>query len=771
VASAVPQARRRSRSLRTQLLLAVLLPGVLMFVVAAAVGIGPIIDAARQNALVATVAEQADSVAIPLFHAVDDERAASLRFAAAPTDEHRQALGRARGALNSVAATVSGNVEDIVGTFPVAQQQPLRDYAAAMARLPQIRSAVDGGALDLVGVLDAYGPIGSILTQSSYSWAVLAPTGAVGNRLTRTADLLHAQDLLNAADALAVARLEVGPLSPAEYGRFAQGVGAARAVLAKAEPWLDSPEREAFAALRAGAPWVTTQAGQDALLAAPPLASRAGATTVPVDVAAFGTASQKATSDLMELGFTAGAAAFHADSDVSRADLVRTVALVAGLLLAILAATGIAWVVASRLVGRLGRLRRETLTLADQRLPEAVRRLRDGEPVDLESDVPALDFGGDEIGEVAAAFNHAQRTAVRAAVDEANTRSGFNAAFLNIARRSQVILHQQMQLLDQVERSESDPDQLEMLFRLDHLTTRERRNAENLVILGGGQPRRRWRKPVPITELVRGAVGEAEHYQRVSVGRLPDVHVVGPAVGDLVHLLAELIDNATSFSPPQAPIEIRGAVVGRGVAVEVEDQGLGIEDHRLAELNETLGDPPDFSLFTLSEDARIGLFVVAWLARKHDVTVSLRRSTYGGITAGVLIPNSALTIGDRMSEPSGYGAEVAVPAPRRYAPTPQSMPQPTAQSAPRNGHALPPPPAEQAAEPVSASGVLPPLPQRSRQSHMSPQLQTMPGAPQERESAAPAPTVARDRMAALQRGAAAARRDPLPDQHHPKEAR
>ncbi|MCA1677242.1 MAG: HAMP domain-containing protein, partial [Actinobacteria bacterium] len=291
--------------------------------------------------------------------------------------------------------------------------------------------------------------------------------------------------------------------------------------------------------------------------------------------------------------------------------------------LAMLVIIGVVVIIAVRLSNKLARrlirLRTETLKLADERLPQVVQRLRAGERIDVAVEVPDLDHGRDEIGQVAAAFNKAQQTAVSAAVQEAKTREGINAVFLNIARRSQAIVHRQLQVLDTAERAADDPDQLELLFQLDHSTTRERRNAENLIILGGGQLGRQWRNPVSLVDIVRSAVAEAEQYTRVTVNQVPNVLVDGRAIADLIHLLAELIDNATSFSPPGSRIELRGNPVGRGVVVEVDDQGLGIESERRQTLNDMFRNPPDFGLMALSDDARIGFFVVAHLAHQHGI--------------------------------------------------------------------------------------------------------------------------------------------------------
>lgn len=370
--------------------------------------------------------------------------------------------------------------------------------------------------------------------------------------------------------------------------------------------------------------------------------STAKATPLPMSVATWQEASGQVVSALLKLWEDQSNDAH----EIARAQGDRTAqrSLLGGaavLLIATLAFLA-ALVLANRFIGRMRRLRRDTLELADQRLPDLMRRLGQGENVDSTAEASRLDFGTDELGQVADAFNRAHVAAVAAAVAEAKTRTGVNAVFLNIAHRSQVVVHRQLSLLDQAERKEENADQLELLFQLDHLATRARRNAENLIILGGEQPGRRWRKPVPLLELVRGAVAESLDYARIQTGRMPEAQVSSNAVADLIHLLAELMDNATAFSPPQARVEVSGVVVGRGVAVEIIDQGLGMSEDDFAARNALLADPPDFSVVSLSSDARLGLFVVAKLANRHGVSVRLGESVYGGVRAVVLIPTALL---------------------------------------------------------------------------------------------------------------------------------
>lgn len=313
---------------------------------------------------------------------------------------------------------------------------------------------------------------------------------------------------------------------------------------------------------------------------------------------------------------------------------------------------------------RFAQLRRDVSDLADRAVPGVVRRLLTGERVDVDAEIPWLRGGSDEIGQVALAFNRAERTAIAATLQESETRRGAHNVFLNIAHRTQVIVHRQLATLDQAEQSEDDPDQLELLFQLDHLATRSRRNAENLIILNGGKPGRQWRKPVPLHRIVDGAIAETEHYTRIDTARLPNTLMAGSVVTDLAHLLAELVDNATAFSPPHTRVEVRGNPVPKGVVVKVEDQGLGLDPEHVDQINATLRTPPDFEDMALSGDSRLGMFVVAQLASRHGIKVTLQESPYGGTSAVVLIPSSRtadpLPDGDDTANaPRGAGALTA----------------------------------------------------------------------------------------------------------------
>jgi len=325
-------------------------------------------------------------------------------------------------------------------------------------------------------------------------------------------------------------------------------------------------------------------------------------------------------------------------------------------------------VVTSFLLLRFGnRIRRELTALrgaaralAAERLPGVVSRLRAGADVDVAAEAPPLDLGTRtrEVTETADAFSVVQLTAVEAAVQQAQLRKGVSLVFRSLARRNQSLLQRQLQMLDEMERHTDDADALAQLFRLDHLTTRMRRQAEGLIILSGASPGRVWRDPVPVIEVMRGAIGEIEGYERVDLIAEPRDFVLGTAVADLIHMLAELVENAVQFSPPGTRVQVCGGRVANGYSIEVEDRGVGIPLVTMSVFNERLASPPEFDL---ADSDQLGLFVVSRLAARHRVMVSLRRSGFGGTTAIVLLPH-ALAIAEEdlpPGEPRGDAYAVA----------------------------------------------------------------------------------------------------------------
>jgi Nitrate and nitrite sensing/HAMP domain len=327
------------------------------------------------------------------------------------------------------------------------------------------------------------------------------------------------------------------------------------------------------------------------------------------------------------------AAAQSAQSVASRQALLYTVILTLVLWITV----GLSLWMARSMVGPLRTLTRSANEVADERLPGLVDRLhhtKDPRDLDVVPE-PVPVNSNDEVGQVSAAFNSVHRVAIQVATEQAALRKSIGDMFLNLARRSQSLIDRQLELIDDLERTEADPDALENLFKLDHLATRMRRNAEDLIVLSGAEPARRWSQPVPLVDVVRAALAEVEDYNRVELLPIDDIGVAGQAVSDVVHLLAELIENATSFSPPGTKVQVAGQQVSNGYVLEIEDRGLGMSDDELVEANERLANPPvvDFALSRM-----LGLYVVARLAQRYNIKVQLRHSWYGGITALVLLP-------------------------------------------------------------------------------------------------------------------------------------
>jgi hypothetical protein len=330
------------------------------------------------------------------------------------------------------------------------------------------------------------------------------------------------------------------------------------------------------------------------------------------------------------------AAAAAVQAGGSRRALTYTVILTALLWLTV----GLVLLMARSMVQPLRTLTDTANDVADHRLPGVVDQLQHAQdPRDLDvvpEPVPVTST--DEIGQVSAAFNSVHSTAIQVATEQAALRRSVGDMFLNLARRSQSLIDRQLELMDDLERNETDPDTLENLFRLDHLATRMRRNSEDLIVLSGEAPPRRWSQPMPLVEVVRAAVAEVEDYNRVELLPIDEtMGLAGQAVSDVVHLLAELIENATSFSPPGTKVQIAGQAISSGYVLEIEDRGLGMTDQELVEANERLANPPmvDFALSRM-----LGLYVVARLAQRYNVKVQLRHSWYGGITALVLLPSN-----------------------------------------------------------------------------------------------------------------------------------
>ncbi|MGW2378443.1 sensor histidine kinase [Kitasatospora sp. NPDC001683] len=345
----------------------------------------------------------------------------------------------------------------------------------------------------------------------------------------------------------------------------------------------------------------------------------------------------------------------------------------AAVALTLLVALGGAGLIARSMVRSLTRLQTAAEDVAERRLPELVKTLSESDPHDVDTTVePVAVDSTDEIGHVAHAFDMVHSEAVRLAAEQALLRGNINAMFTNLSRRSQGLIQRQLSLISELESREADPDQLANLFKLDHLATRMRRNGENLLVLAGEDPGRRWTRPVPLVDVLRAAASEVEQYERIELAAVPSAEVAGRVVNDLVHLLAELLENATSFSSPQTRVRVTGHALPDGrVLVEIHDTGIGLSPDDLAEINERLANPPTVDV---SVSRRMGLFVVGRLSLRHGIRIQLRPSDSGGTTALVMLPVDVTNSAERRAPgrpgPGGQGKQQ-----RGVAPTPRQQRQ------------------------------------------------------------------------------------------------
>jgi signal transduction histidine kinase len=332
----------------------------------------------------------------------------------------------------------------------------------------------------------------------------------------------------------------------------------------------------------------------------------------------------------------------------ARADSLRTAAVISAVavgiavLLVLALALALTVIVGRSMVRPLRRLRAGALEVAGVRLPDMVRRMSETDGAGVPFEVEPIDVdSSDEIGEVARAFDQVHREALRLAANEAALRGNVNAMFVNLSRRSQSLVERQIRLIDDLEQGEQDAERLSNLFQMDHLATRMRRNSENLLVLAGHDASRRWNQPVALVDVLRAAVSEIEQYERVALNVQPGIAVRGPAVNDVVHLIAELAENATSFSSAETPVAVSGHLLNSGgVLLDISDQGVGMGAEEMAHANWRLDNPP---VVDVAVSRRMGLFVVARLAARHGIRVRLRPAPTGGLTALVWLPDEVVT--------------------------------------------------------------------------------------------------------------------------------
>ncbi|MET9831391.1 nitrate- and nitrite sensing domain-containing protein [Streptomyces sp. NPDC006385] len=758
--------RMRPRTVRAKIVCLLMVPVVSLLALWAHATVSTAQDVSRLRQL-----QRVDSgIRTPVGAAVaalQAEREAAVRYASHPSavrsDDYEKLAKDTDKAVTRLRLGDGNTVAD-GEELPAGVARRLDAFVTGAERLSTVRGAV----LDRrSGWDEAYGRYTRIIATafsvggalSGIQDAELGSDARVLLEFARAGEALAQENVL-----LDSARL-AGRLGGERLRLFTGAVGTRRSLTDSAVADLRGPERTAWRRLADGGAYATLAAVEDKVLATAP-GARA------IDVASettWSTAHARVQSGMRTIEQDAGRGVADRADPFTRGLLTPAGAAVLFGLAAVAASLVISVRIGRGLVVELVSLRNSALEIARRKLPEAMRKLRAGEEIDIRAEAPPGPPAEDETGQVGEALGTVHRAALRAAVERAELASGISGVFVNLARRSQVLVHRQLSLLDSMERRSDDPNELSDLFRLDHLTTRMRRHAESLIILSGAAPGRAWRMPVSLTNVVRAAVSEVEDYARVEVRQLPEAAVIGAAVADLTHLLAELVENAAQFSPPHTRVRITGEPVGNGYAVEVEDRGLGMGKETLAEANRRIEQSEALDLF---DSDRLGLFVVSRLASRHGIKVHLRTSPYGGTTAVVLLPTALLhnttaersPSGEAVPEQSAAPAYARVPAAHRHQ-------EPVHPVADRPALVAPAPAAARTTTDTPPPGVTtlrlhrPPddpeasddLPRRVRQASLAPQLRE--GRPQQPPATTAShhddrrtPELVRDRMAAYRDG-------------------
>ncbi|GAA0293645.1 nitrate- and nitrite sensing domain-containing protein [Streptomyces polychromogenes] len=628
--------RFRGKSIRRKIVALLLVPLVSL---TALWGFSTVITG-REAVQLLDVAYVIDKVGYPIedvVRVIQKERRQTLVVVGDPRGAAATAeLTRSRTATDEMVRKFTANATDpeVLEELSSSARQRLRSILDAFHGIAALRRSVDAGSLDPAQALDLY----SRLVDPCYDFLMnlhALENVEMDKQGRALVGITRARETLSREDAVIAAALAAGNVTPGDVRHVSTFV-ANRSLLYEFNlAILPADDRKLFEQYWNGPDSKALRDTEERFIAA-----GAGKNPRTVTAAQWDEASRKVLDDLATMGTAAGDRYQKRVEPVAKGVLVQ--AAVAGVLgfIALAVSLVLSVRVGRDLIRDLSQLRKDAHEASGVRLPSVMRRLAAGETVDVETEAPRLEFEKDEVGQVGLALNSLQRAAVEAAVKQAELRRGVSEVFVNLARRNQVLLHRQLTLLDTMERRTEDAEELADLFRLDHMTTRMRRHAEGLVILSGAAPSRQWRKPVQLMDVVRAAVAEVEDYERIEVRRLPRIGIEGPAVADVTHLVAELLENATVFSPPHTAVQVHGERVANGFTLEIHDRGLGMNPEALLDANLRLAETPEFEL---SDTDRLGLFVVSRLARRHGIKVALQHSPYGGTTAVVFLPADLLT--------------------------------------------------------------------------------------------------------------------------------
>jgi signal transduction histidine kinase len=670
-------------SLRPKIALILLLP-VAALLLLAGLRIGSSVSTSRQAAQVRGLTEFALR-GTALAHELQRERGLSL--GGLLSGEPSPALRRQRATTNQALAAWRGSAAGLdAGALAPATEAKLAEAGNRLEGLAGLRRDVNRESVTPAAALDFYNTTIAGLLNTNRGLASGIADPQLAQKVGAFVAMSRIKELAALERELISEVLDRGRFGPGQFRRFTSTISTRAVLLAEFRTAAADAQRAIFVdtlvgpeVQRARELQATAIAGEDA-------------TVLEIDPAEWWTVNSTEIDLLRRVEDRLGAAAVEASRADEAAARTRAAVDAVAVLVVLALAIGLSLVVVRSLLRPLGLLRSSAEEVAHHQLPGVVERLQRAEPVDLAAETRSIGIRDrDEIGQVARAFDAVHSTAVRVAAEQAALRRSVADMFLSLGRRLQALVHRQLELLDELERTEADPQQLRSLFRLDHLATRMRRNAENLLVLSGSEPVRRWSDPVPLVRVIRAASAEIEDYNRVGVMPMADVRVVGHAVSDVVHLLAELIENAAAFSPPGTRVQVSGEPAAHGYLLEIEDQGIGMSDEELAEANQQLARPASIDL---AGAQRLGFYVVGRLAARHGIKVRLRRSWFGGVAALVLLPTGLLGGPETEMQPAARrapGQPVVEPSGNGPAPVPEGSGEPRGRAPVEQGEPVPTP--------------------------------------------------------------------------------
>jgi signal transduction histidine kinase len=754
-------------SLRKALLVLAIVPGAALAALWAVTSGQTLLDFQRQAAQ-GQLAQKAGQPSNIVYYNLQEERRLSAE-ALARRKGATEALERQRKLTDKAIDSFQSLSDVATDDAPAEVRDAVAQARQAITQLPAQRSLVDEGDNDQQKAVYTYYTDLIAVDLQLFSALSHVDNGEVTTLSQPLVDLFWTKEMISRSDALLARGWAKGKLSTTDLQQVRQAVsGQPFQYSTKVVPYLPSDEKAMWARITDSSAWkAKTRVEEKVLRPAEPDA--AGFVTLGVEEKTWRDAMDQLTPQLERLlEHRTDLVVENGKSSVISLLLKMVITTAVGLA-AVIAVIWSTWRLTRNLRRRIGRLQERAEEL-EKALPDVVERLGKGERIDVEAEARAIEpdrKGGtsDELTRLGDALNLARTSALQAAVQQADQHRGFERLLQRIARRTQQLIGQQLKKLDELERKHEDPEVLDGLFDLDHLTARLRRYEENLVILAGGSPHRRWRKPVPLLDVMRSAQGEVQDYRRVVLDLDGSPWLSERAVGPVSHVLAELIENALSFSRPPTPVEVRAAKVSRGLAIEVEDRGLGMEEEQLAEANELMSRPPRMDVLAHADDIRLGLYVIARLADQHGLRVEFRSSAYGGTRVVVLVPDE-LTVAEPHSGPVGVPSPAAASEPAAPAlPGPGRLPSRVQGQAPAGVTALTVPSTPYAEQEQPYTVAEPPFPAAAEGAFAAPDASY--GTPEEPYAAAEPPYMTAEGQYPVDRPPYATPEDPFATSENP----